>query len=429
MKRIIIIVCCALSSAMQATPYGDIFRQKMLGRDQDVLVAPEKDGIEHIPDMVREEALEAHEGLRTSYMSMQDALLDAALTQKSFVTAMPSDEKVIAHERFLDRVLGHIAYGVHVDNPAIVMASQNKAVLSRAQTYVNNLENAYKADAHKRECPICFELPVMKKMTVMCNQNHVVCVPCFNKTQTNDCALCRGPLKYRKTELCQRCGLGKDLKFVRCGKCDVVSVLCKACTHLPCCSKAVPSSKKADEEAADKNGIQTQARALIASVKSERDAYAAELRKEMDRALEMEVNTFSEAVKMSNAEADPLIEREKELKVELERIYARMKSGDNTAQEAHYSISTVDEHTRVIERLMALNEVVKKKRAATKEKLKDINDKYIAKRDDFIALKDCEIESIKAMAEKSTGLELNAPHNNRMDNPMASFIRMMLANV
>ncbi len=426
MKRIIIIVCCTLSSAMQATPYGDIFRKKMLGGDQNVLVALEKDGIEYIPDMTQEEVLEAHEGLRASYMSMQDALLDAALTQKSFVPAMPpSDKKVIAHERFLDRVLGHIAYGVHVDDPAIVLACQNKAVLSRAQTYVNDLNNAYKADADNRQCPICLELPVMKKMTVMCNQNHVVCIPCFNNTEIANCSLCRDALKYCKTELCQRCGLGKDFEFVRCGQCEVVSVLCKECTKLPCCSKTVPSSKTA----ADKNAIQTQALELIASIRKERDAYVAEQVREMDRVLEMEAKQFNETVEKDKAEADVLLEREKELGVALQKVIVRINSGDYTVHAGNYSINIIniaDQHKKVIERLNTLHEVNETRRAAVDKKMDAIRDEYKQKGKNFFELKNREIESIKAMAEKSTGSVLNSPVPN--NNPLALLLRMLLAD-
>ncbi len=434
MKKIIIILCCTLYSGVQASPFGKIFCKKT-GVDSDLCtlrnvtqVKSEKETIEemvleaiaekkytHVENLLRlqqsiaddaETIKKMHDTMRESYKEMQDSLVKAILAQRAFVPrSQTSEPNIVSHDLFFDRMLGHIAYGIHHDKPAILKASNNVAILSVVLTYLNTSKqscDAYNDNVNK--CSICLDAPGCgKNMIACCEKGHKICVSCFNNPDLIACPLCRGPLPYRKTEICQSCGADKDLTFTHCNKCNdkdgTVNVLCNNCTTLPCCNRNISSSKTDIST----DAIKKQALSLIKLSQSQRDTYEKEQRKEMDNALKKEDD--DEIQRLQNIATQLKTNNQK-----IEDIRDKNINHNLTAALAHEHNMLVDANDELVKEL-------NKRQTNYTQRRTDIKTNYTNKIDAFTENKNREIESIKAMAEKSTdsALEIPKPQSSLLD--------------
>lgn len=95
-----------------------------------------------------------------------------------------------------------------------------------------------------------FEPTVHKNFVSICENKHVVCVPCFYKSvATTSCSICRGSLGDRRHISCLRCGAHENLEFAYCQSCKVVSVSCNQCRQLACCNQIKEPVRREDREA------------------------------------------------------------------------------------------------------------------------------------------------------------------------------------
>lgn len=372
---------------------------------------------------------QAQEALSQSYTALQNVLVQSKTVEKRKLTAgVDHTDSVSAETPFFNQMLGNVAYNVHADNPAIIAANKNLALLKQARAYVE-----HKLKSHTEyiglggKCPVCFdsvtdavtphpktqtELQALadsqleksgdqseclqleksedasqslsKNMVTTCANNHVMCVQCFYNPTISACTLCREPLSYKQHETCLQCGVGKDVGFTYCESCKTVSVTCKACTSTPCCGAV-----KGAVVAGHHDAIKKQVKALITRCRREEADYRKAQKEETDSRLkEYSKERFPE-VKEKGDRLMVATERFKELQNK------ELQSRDDAIESAMLEEECFELSAR-LKKMLAEHGV-------HAEKMKTICSNNIKA---FAEQKEREEEAIKKMAKDATGSDL-----------------------
>lgn len=448
MKKLIVFLGAVFIGAPMHAMFGDIYRKALQTNKADTAQAQQecKTDKQAIEDMIlaaldkkdtatadvllrtypmlEDDAKEvelAHKALLQSYTALQDALLQCTTVQKRKLAAgVHHDDPVVMQVPFFDRMLGNIAYKVHADKPAIVVANKNLVLLKQASAYVKHrLQTCKEYVEYKGKCPVCFdsvacaeqphpeqselqkqyldvqgskgevflENVLNKNMVSTCKSDHVMCVQCFYNPELSTCSICRRDLRYKQYDTCLQCGAVKDLAFTHCQSCKTVSVTCKTCTQTSCCGV----QKKALVEA-DHDAIQKQAKALIDRCRSEESDYRNMQQKERDTLIEQYMQARSPEMLKNVHKIDEIANRMLEL-----------EQREKISNEEHLEYRRLDAES---DELIAKTE----KMQATDEAYKhQIRDRYNSKIKAFAEKKKREEEVIKKMAKDSTGSDLVVP--------------------